>query len=138
MAINEYKSDNPVTTASEPAVAYRENSTMIEVMQSPNMTVDEYFDEVEKTLDELEAKSTTPPPCQYTEEEAVQRVLQATAEAESGMGCLTLDEFEAIPLLDPMTEERNTLRYSLIPSMVKIYEYNKAHSQKDGYTHPVL
>ena len=43
----------------------------------------------------------------------------------------TLDEFEAIPLLDPMTEERNTLRYSLIPSMVKIYEYNKAHSQKD-------
>ena len=96
MTIDEYKNDNPVTTASEPAVAYRENSTMIEVMQSPNMTVDEYFDEVEKTLDELEAKSTTPPPCQYTEEEAVQRVLQATAEAESGMGCLTLDEFEAL------------------------------------------
>ena len=35
------------------------------------------------------------PPCQYTEEEVVQRVLQATAEAESGIGCLTLDEFEA-------------------------------------------
>ena len=44
----------------------------------------------------LEAQSTTPPPCQYTEEEVVQRVLQATAEAESGIGCLTLDEFEAL------------------------------------------
>ena len=43
-----------------------------------------------------EAQSTTPPPCQYTEEEVVQRVLQATAEAESGIGCLTLDEFEAL------------------------------------------
>ena len=96
MAINEYKSDNPMTTASEPAVAYRENLTMNGVIQSPNMTEDEYFDEIEKTLDELEAKSTTPPPCQYTEEEVVQRVLQATAEAESGMGCLTLDEFEAL------------------------------------------
>ena len=44
----------------------------------------------------LEAQSTTPPPCQYTEEEVVQRVLQATAEAESGIGCLALDEFEAL------------------------------------------
>ena len=39
---------------------------------------------------------TTPPPCQYTEEEVVQRVLQATAEAESSLGCLTLDEFESL------------------------------------------
>ena len=30
-----------------------------------------------------------------------------------------------------MTEERNTLRYSMIPSLVKIYEYNKARNQKD-------
>ena len=43
----------------------------------------------------------------------------------------TTDDFEPIPLLDPMTEERNTLRYSMIPSLVKIYEYNKAHNQKD-------
>ena len=41
------------------------------------------------------------------------------------------DEFEIIKLLDPMTEERNTLRYSMIPSLVKIYEYNKARNQKD-------
>ena len=43
----------------------------------------------------------------------------------------TTDQFEAIKLLDPMTEERNTLRYSMIPSLVKIYEYNKARNQKD-------
>ncbi len=36
-----------------------------------------------------------------------------------------------LKLLDPMTEERNTLRYSIIPSLVKIYEYNKAHNKKD-------
>ncbi len=43
----------------------------------------------------------------------------------------TTDEMETIKLLDPMTEERNTLRYSMIPSLVKIYEYNKARNQKD-------
>ena len=43
----------------------------------------------------------------------------------------TLDEFEMVRLLDPMTEERNTLRYSMIPSLLKIYEYNKAHNVKD-------
>lgn len=43
----------------------------------------------------------------------------------------TIDEYEPIKLLDPMTEERNTLRYSMIPSLVKIYEYNKARNQKD-------
>ena len=43
----------------------------------------------------------------------------------------TIDNVETVKLLDPMTEERNTLRYSMIPSLVKIYEYNKARSQKD-------
>ena len=43
----------------------------------------------------------------------------------------TTDSFEEIRLLDPMTEERNTLRYSMIPSLVKIYEYNKARTIKD-------
>ena len=43
----------------------------------------------------------------------------------------TTDNVEIVKLLDPMTEERNTLRYSMIPSLVKIYEYNKARSQKD-------
>ena len=43
----------------------------------------------------------------------------------------TYDEFEELKLLDPMTEERNVLRYSLIPSLVKTYEYNKAHYNKD-------
>ncbi len=43
----------------------------------------------------------------------------------------TKDEFEELKLLDPMTEERNVLRYSLIPSLYKIYEYNKARYIKD-------
>jgi hypothetical protein len=51
---------------------------------------------LERYASYLEARSSTPPPCQYTEEEAIQRVLKATAEAETGKGCLTLDEFEAL------------------------------------------
>lgn len=43
----------------------------------------------------------------------------------------TTDSFETLKLLDPLTEERNTLRYSMIPSMVKTYEYNKARNIKD-------
>ncbi len=43
----------------------------------------------------------------------------------------TLDEFEPLKLLDPITEDRNTLRYSMITSLYKIYEYNKSREQKD-------
>ena len=43
----------------------------------------------------------------------------------------TLDKFEELKLLDPITEDRNTLRYSMIPSLYKIYEYNNARNQKD-------
>jgi len=41
------------------------------------------------------------------------------------------DDFEVVKILDPMTEERNALRYSLIPSLKMVFEYNKARSQKD-------
>ena len=43
----------------------------------------------------------------------------------------TKDDTELVKLLDPMTEDRNTLRHSIIPSLLKIYEYNKARSVKD-------
>ncbi len=43
----------------------------------------------------------------------------------------SLDKFETVKILDPMTEERNALRYSLIPSLKMIYDYNKARNQKD-------
>ena len=43
----------------------------------------------------------------------------------------TNDEFEAVKLLDPMSEDRNTLRYTPITSLFKIYEYNVAHGNKD-------
>ena len=51
---------------------------------------------LKKLFDQLESQSTTPPPCQYTEEEVVQRAMRATAEAEKGVGCLTIDEFETL------------------------------------------
>ena len=76
MTVKEYDSENPVTMAGEPAVAYVNRCGS--QARAP------------------QAQSPTPPPCQYTEEEVVQRVLQATAEAESGIGCLTLDEFETL------------------------------------------
>ncbi len=43
----------------------------------------------------------------------------------------TKDDTEQVKLLDPMTEDRNTLRHSILPSLLKIYEYNKARSNKD-------
>ncbi len=43
----------------------------------------------------------------------------------------TKDDTELVRLLDPMTEERNTLRHSIIPSLLKIYEYNKARNVKN-------
>ena len=45
---------------------------------------------------QLEAKSTTPPPCQYTEEEVVQHVLKATADVDAGRDLMTHEEFEAL------------------------------------------
>ena len=38
---------------------------------------------------------------------------------------------EKIMLLAPMTEERNALRHSIIPSLYKIYDYNINHYNKD-------
>ena len=43
----------------------------------------------------------------------------------------TNDDIEVVNLLDPLSIEKNALRYSIIPSLLKVYDYNKAHSQKD-------
>ena len=43
----------------------------------------------------------------------------------------TTDAFEKVKLMDPITEERSTLRYSILSSLLKIYEYNKARNEKD-------
>ena len=43
----------------------------------------------------------------------------------------TKDNTEQVRLLDPMTEERNTLRHSILPSLLKIYDYNKSRNVKD-------
>ena len=51
---------------------------------------------LEELLDQIEAQSPTPPPCRYTKEEMVQRVLQATADVEAGRGLMSLEEFEKL------------------------------------------
>lgn len=51
-------------------------------------------DELEELLDQMEAQSTTPLPCQYTVEEVIQRVLQATADVDAKEGLISHEEFE--------------------------------------------
>ena len=43
----------------------------------------------------------------------------------------TTDSFEEILLADPMSEDRNTLRYSLLYSLKEIYNYNSARNNTD-------
>ena len=50
-------------------------------------------------------------------------------EKESKM--FTKNDLEIIKLLDPITEDRNTLRQSILASLYKIYEYNIARNNKD-------
>lgn len=43
----------------------------------------------------------------------------------------TTDKFEEISLADPMSEDKTTLRYSLLYSLKEVYEYNKARNNTD-------
>ncbi len=43
----------------------------------------------------------------------------------------TNQEFEEINLLDPMSDDHKTLRYSLLSSLMNIYEYNSKRHNKD-------
>ena len=43
----------------------------------------------------------------------------------------TLDIFNEVMIADPMTEERNTLRYSLLSSLKQVYDYNSARNNDD-------
>ena len=43
----------------------------------------------------------------------------------------TLEDFDEINLLDPMSDDHKTLRYSLLPSMMLTYEYNAKRNNKD-------
>ena len=43
----------------------------------------------------------------------------------------TLLKFDEINLLDPMSDDHKTLRYSLLPSMMLIYDYNAKRNNKD-------
>ncbi len=43
----------------------------------------------------------------------------------------TNDDFEVVKLLDPLSIEKAALRYTLVPSLMKVYDYNKSHGFKD-------
>lgn len=43
----------------------------------------------------------------------------------------TNDEFEVVKLLDPLSTPKNALRYSMIPSLMKVYDYNKSRNLND-------
>ena len=50
-------------------------------------------------------------------------------EADSKM--FTKDDYEKVKLISPLSEDKNTLRHSLLIALYKIYEYNKARNNKD-------
>ena len=43
----------------------------------------------------------------------------------------TNDEYEEVKLLDPLSNEKAYIRYSLIPSLMKVYDYNKRINNND-------
>lgn len=57
--------------------------------------------------------------------------LSYTLIPESEVYKYTKDTFERIKVADPMSEDRSTLRYSLLYSLKEVYEYNKARNYKD-------
>ena len=78
------------------SVTFASTNQLIE-LESQRFMIDDFnnqTDELEKLLDQIEALSTTPPPCQYTVEEAIQRVLQATADVDAKKGLISHEEFE--------------------------------------------
>ena len=50
-------------------------------------------------------------------------------EADAKM--FTKDDYETVKLLAPLSEDKNTLRHSLLVALYKIYEYNQARNNKD-------
>ena len=52
-----------------------------------------------------------------------------TAETDAKM--FTTNTSDVVKLLDPLSEDRNTLRQSVLVSLYRIYEYNKARNNKD-------
>ena len=45
-------------------------------------------------LEQIETQSGITPPCQYTEEEAMQRIIKATADVDAGIGLVSHEEFK--------------------------------------------
>ncbi len=57
--------------------------------------------------------------------------LSYTLISNSDVHKYTNDSFTEINLLDPMSDDHKTLRYSLLPSLMNIYDYNSKRNNKD-------
>lgn len=51
--------------------------------------------------------------------------------SEANVYKFTNKDFEVVKLLNPMSEERAYMRYSLIPSLLEVWEYNVSRNVKD-------
>lgn len=58
-------------------------------------------------------------------------VLSYSLVSEQEASQYTNDSFEVVKLMAPLTEDRSCLRYSMVPSLMKIWEYNKKRNIKD-------
>lgn len=63
--------------------------------------------------------------------ETLSYVLVNENESKDFAGYDKKEQTESIKLLSPLTEDRSTLRQSVITSLLKIYEYNVAHYNKN-------
>lgn len=75
------------------------NNNQLTGLKSARVMIDDSnitTENLEELLDQIEAQSPTPPPCRYTKEEMVQRVLQATADVKAGRGLMSHEEFKKL------------------------------------------
>ncbi len=63
--------------------------------------------------------------------EGLNEVITYSLINEKNVFKFTNDEFGIIKVLDPLTEERNVLRHSIISSLLDVFKYNKSRNIKD-------
>ena len=61
----------------------------------------------------------------------LQQVITYSLVAKSELSMFHLEEREPVVVADPMSEDRIAMRQSLIPSLLRVYEYNCARNRQD-------
>ena len=63
----------------------------------------------------------------------LKQVITYSLVSKDMINMFTKDKFEYIEIKNPMSEDKKILRYSLLPSLLKVVEYNLARQLKDIY-----